>query len=100
MTMERSFQAVRLPLGAYQFLDLLAVDLGDQFTESGKEPRTLSAAITSPGPDFKNQVISLHLTEKAQRAIIAILEANLSDNINQARNLIERSHPEYGRIEQ
>jgi len=98
--MKRAFQTVRLPLGAYQFIDLLAVDLGDQFTKSGTEPRTLSAVITSPGPNFKNQVISLHLTEKAQREIIEILQANLDDNINQAHNLIERSHPEYGAIEQ
>lgn len=98
--MKRAFEVVKLPLGAYQFLDLLAIDLDEQFTESGKEPRTLIAKVTSPGPDFENQVVALYLTEKAQREIIAILEANLNDNINQARNLIERSHPEYGGIEQ
>lgn len=97
--MDRAFQTMKLPLGAYQYIDLLANNLGDQFTNSGKEPRTVSAVIESPGPGFKKQVIALHLTEQAQRHLIAALQANLDDDKRRACELITVFHPEYGRYE-
>jgi len=97
--MERAFQSVKLPLGAYQVGEFIAADLGEQFTKSGDEPRTLVVSITGQGTEaFVPAKLSLWLTEEAQRHLIALLEANLADDSQRARELITVFHPKYGTI--
>lgn len=99
--MRRAFKWIRLPLGAYQFVNLTAEDLGDQFTNSGKAPRTVVLSLsTAMDEQFVQKTVTALLTEEAQRHLIAVLEANLDDDKNRARDLIHESHSQYGSIEQ
>jgi len=69
----------QLHLGAYQTLDLQSHDLGDQYTKSGTEPRTLVVKLTTAMDEhFVNRTVTALLTEDAQRDIIRIFTANLS----------------------
>jgi hypothetical protein len=68
----------RLLLCAYQTLELSSEDLGEQFTESGDEPRTLVIRLTTAMDEpFINRQVKALLTERDQRAIIEKLQANL-----------------------
>jgi len=96
-----AFQSMTLPIGAYQMMTLVSADLGDQFTEGGKEPRTLVCNIKGMGAHpFEFVSTTLLLSEKAQVHIIAALRANLDGDSKRARELIAVFHPEYGAIEQ
>ena len=78
--MRRTYHRVKLPLGAYQMIELFSEDLGEQFTAGGLAPRTLRAAITSPFHDqeqFKNLSVTLLMSELAQRRLIHALKVNL-----------------------
>ncbi len=67
-----------LQLGAYQRLELESGDLGDQYTKSGAEPRTMVVQLTTAMDDpFVNRTVTALLTEEAQRDIIRMLQANL-----------------------
>jgi hypothetical protein len=58
----------KLSLGAYQTLELESYDLGDQYTHSGTEPRTMVARLTTAMDDpFVNRTVTALLTEKAQQ---------------------------------
>jgi hypothetical protein len=69
----------KLHLGAYQTLDLQSHDLGDQYTKSGTEPRTLVVKLTTAMDEhFVNRTVTALLTEDAQRDIIKHLQDNLN----------------------
>lgn len=51
----------RLDLGAYQFIEIKPVDLGEQYTDSGRRPNTI-----------------MLLSEQAQQDIIDTLNENLT----------------------
>ena len=94
---KRAFKLLKLPLGAYQTVKFHAADLGDQFTMSGDEPRTLVIELTTAmDEEFRNRTVTALLTEKAQRHLIAALEANLTDDAARAAELIIVFHSEYG----
>lgn len=97
--MERAFNTAKLPLGAYQFAEFTSLDLDEQWTRSGDEPRVLHAMIEGIGPQpFTTSKTTVLLTEEAQRHLIAVLQANLDDDQSRARELIAVFHPEYGVI--
>ena len=94
---KRAFRALKLPLGSYQTVKFIGTDLGDQFTLSGDEPRTLVMELTTAmDEEFRNRTVTALLTEKAQRHLIAVFEANLADDARRARELIDIFHSEYG----
>ena len=65
-------------LGAYQTMTFESVDLGEQFTEGGTEPRTLVVRLTTAMDEkFINRTVTALMSEQAQRAIIEKLQANL-----------------------
>jgi hypothetical protein len=95
---KRPFQSLRLDIGAYQFLKLIASDLGDNYTDGGKAPLTLLGQLTTPMDEaFINKTVSVLLTEKAQQDIIEILDYNLHNNIDGIDSVIKRS--QYSMIE-
>lgn len=66
-------------LGAYQSLRLFPEDLGDQFTKSCTQPRTLRAVLTTAMDEpFINRSVTVLLTEDAQRSIVDALTTNLA----------------------
>lgn len=68
-----------LHLSAYQKVELVQQDLGDQFTKSGTEPHTMVARITTANDDaFKNRTVTLLLKEADQRMLIEALTDNLN----------------------
>lgn len=72
------FETVTVALGAYQKLVLTAADLGEQYTNGGKEPRTLVAVLHTPiDTHFEMKSLTALLSEDAQRAIIEALQENL-----------------------
>lgn len=71
-----------LHLGAYQTLELIQEDLGEQFTRSGDEPHTLIARVTSAIDEkFVNCTVTILLTEEAQRDIISAFQRNLHGEV-------------------
>ena len=55
-------------LGAYQFLDIIEADLGPQYTGGGREPRTVTARLTTAMDEpFVNLIVTALLSEEAQR---------------------------------
>ena len=63
----------KLHLGAYQTLDLQSHDLGDQYTKSGDEPRTLVVKLTTAMDEhFVNRTVTALLTEDAQESPKAV----------------------------
>lgn len=87
---KRSFNKLRLPLGAYQHLTLIPTDLGEQFSNSGDEPLVLAGDITTAIDEiFVNRSVSLILTEKAQRDIIKLLSYNLENNIGGIKEMLD-----------
>jgi hypothetical protein len=87
---KRSFSKLRLPLGSYQHLTLIPTDLGEQFSKSGNEPLVLAGNLaTAIDEAFINRIVSLILTEEAQRDIIQILTYNLENNIDAIKNFLE-----------
>jgi hypothetical protein len=68
----------KLHIGAYQTMTFESCDLGEQYTEGGLEPRTVVVRLTTAmDENFVNRTVTALLTERAQRDIIAKLEANL-----------------------
>jgi hypothetical protein len=68
----------KLMLSAYQNVTFESTDLGDQFTESGIEPRTMRLRLTTAMDEqFINRTVTALLTEADQRNIIERLQANL-----------------------
>lgn len=68
----------KLMLSAYQNVTFESTDLGDQFTESGTEPRTMRLRLTTAMDEqFMNRTVTALLTEADQRNIIERLQANL-----------------------
>ena len=99
--MERAFKSMHLPLGGYQTSVFSAIDLGDQFTRGGAEPRTMVMILTTPNDEqFTMRAVTCLLSEESQRHLIAALQANLDDNQQRARELITIFHRDYGKIEQ
>lgn len=92
----RPFKSLRLALGAYQQLTLVATDLGEQISNSGKEPLVLAGSLTTAIDEkFVNKTVSFILTEQAQRDIIDILSFNLNNSVNAIKDLIdEREYSE------
>jgi hypothetical protein len=79
---------IKIPLGAYQRAEVVAADLGDQFTESGQAPR--SALVTLVGNEsFQIKTVTLALSERAQRDLILALEANLGPESERTANALE-----------
>ena len=68
----------KLMLSAYQTVEFESEDLGEQFTESGNQPRTLVMRLTTAMDDkFINRTVTALLTEQDQRNIIEALQRNL-----------------------
>ena len=89
---KRPFKDLRLNLGAYQNLKLIASDLGDQYTDGGKAPLTLLGQLTTPMDEaFINKTVSVLLTEEAQQNIIEILDYNLHNNLDGLNSIIKKS---------
>lgn len=89
----RPFKSLMLSLGAYQFLKLIPADLGEQYTNGGKEPLTLFAQlITAIDDPFVNRTISVLLTEEAQQDIAEVLDYNLHNNLDGINSIIKKSN--------
>lgn len=68
----------KLALGAYQSATFESGDLGEQFTDGGKAPRTMVVQFTTAMDDpFVNRTVTALLSEQAQRDIIKLLQVNL-----------------------
>jgi hypothetical protein len=68
-----------IPLGAYQMLEVIPHDLGDQYTKSGSEPNTCVVVLTTAMDEpFVNRSVTALLSEEAQRDIIHALTENLN----------------------
>lgn len=105
----RAFKRVKLPLGAYQFFHARAWvedegngnSAGNPFTEGGKEPHVLEVELTTAFDEhFVNKTVTAILTEKAQRDLIVLLQANLDCDGDGKERLLDmmRNH-EYGKVE-
>lgn len=69
----------RLDLGAYQFIEIEPVDLGEQYTDSGRRPNTIILRLTTPMDEtFVNRSVRVLLSEQAQQDIIDTLNENLT----------------------
>jgi hypothetical protein len=82
------FLELALPLGAYQTVRVMPMDLGDQFTEPGNAPRSVVVGVTGTR-DFKTESIVLVLSERAQRDLILALDANLNPGSERAGRTLD-----------
>lgn len=93
----RAFKRARLMLGAYQVAEIEPyADPSGQYTEGGDAPQAITLKMTSAMDEpFVNRTVTLILTERAQRDLIATLEANLhptwEDKLESLRSVTHES---------
>lgn len=69
----------RISLGAYQFIEIEHVDLGEQFTDAGDRPNTIILRLTTAFDEtFVNRSVTALLSEQDQQDIIDALQKNLN----------------------